>query len=341
VPRLKTALRTFLSLAAALLLLWGLAVWGDVSAATVAATLRRIPVGTWCTALAVHCGIYAARSLRFQMLMPAGERPSFGAVLAVSAAHNLAAYVLPARAGEATFVLYLKGSRGVSTGAGLASLVVSRMLDLATLSAALAIATAWLVGARGWTESPATSWFAVGLLALCAGLLFYASFAGKRLVGLAQRLVRLLGLGRSKLARRLIERSEHLGDTLQLVREAGGIPTAVLLSLVVWGGVFLFYAILAGGFGLPENIGFVEAAFGSSIAVMTNILPINSLAGFGTQEWGWAFGFGLLGVGRELAISTGVGVHLVQLANVCGLGLLGHLGMALWPKRPAAPRPSE
>ena len=50
-------------------------------------------------------------------------------MLAIGAAHNLASYVLPARSGEASLVLYLRGTCGVAPGAAVASLVVSRALD--------------------------------------------------------------------------------------------------------------------------------------------------------------------------------------------------------------------
>jgi hypothetical protein len=101
--------------------------------------------------------------------------------------------------------------------------------------------------------------------------------------------------------------------------------------VLVWCGIFCFYVILARGFGMPERIGLVETAFGSGLAIMTNVLPINALAGFGTQETGWVLGFGLLGIEGDAAFSTGVGVHLVQLVNVLLLGVLGHLGMGLLP----------
>ena len=84
------------------------------------------------------------------------------------------------------------------------------------------------------------------------------------------------------------------------------------------------------------EIGFAEAAFGSSVSVMTNVLPVNALAGFGTQETGWVLGFGLLGIDRELAFSTGVSVHLVQLAHVIAFGALGHLVMGFLRRAPAA-----
>jgi hypothetical protein len=34
-----------------------------------------------------------------------------------------------------------------------------------------------------------------------------------------------------------------------------------------------------------------------------------------------------------VAVATGVGLHLVQLAHVVALGLLGHAGMAVWARR--------
>ena len=83
--------------------------------------------------------------------------------------------------------------------------------------------------------------------------------------------------------------------------------------------------------------GDIEATFGSGLAVLTNMLPINGIAGFGTQEAGWVAGFAWLGVGRELALATGLGAHLVQLANACLFGLLGHLAMGL-ASRPAPER---
>ena len=80
------------------------------------------------------------------------------------------------------------------------------------------------------------------------------------------------------------------------------------------------------------------AALCSSWAMLANLLPINGFAGAGTQELGWVVGFRMLGVPEDLALSTGLGVHLVQLFNVVALGLLGHLAMALLPVRSQANR---
>ena len=117
-----------------------------------------------------------------------------------------------------------------------------------------------------------------------------------------------------------------------LTEVGGRLVSGVLLSLPLWLCVFLFYAILARGFGLSE-ISFAEAIFGSSLAVLSNLLPINGFAGFGTQDAGWVFGFTFLGVDRGLAIESALAFHLVYVFNIAALGLLGQAAMGVLPGR--------
>jgi uncharacterized protein (TIRG00374 family) len=332
----KPLLRILLSAAAAAALLALLAWWGNVGPGELAAVVRQLPAQTYLLALGVHASVYVARAARFQALIPPASRPSFASMLAASSAHNLAAYVLPAKTGEAALVVYLKAG-GVPMRAGLASLLVSRVLDLATLSGALACATAWLALGEHWHAPLWTGLTMAAAFALAAFFFFALSARGDRLVAAGQGLARLVRVDRTRFGRRLVERSGELGEALRDAGAGGRLRAAIPVSLAIWGGIFVFYAILAQGFGLPPRIGILEAAFGSSLAVLTNLLPINALAGFGTQETGWVVGFGLLGVPRDLSFATGFGVHVVQLANVCVLGLVGHLAMGILP----LPRPRK
>lgn len=330
---LKTALRIALSLAVAAVLLAVLMVWGEVRPRDVLETVRRLPLGTLGLAVGVHAGIYALRAWRFRVLVPPGARPGYGRALVVSAAHNLAAYVLPAKTGEAAFVVYLKTVAGVSGARGLASLVVSRILDLAVLCALLAAACARIAaGGAGTLGAPAVL---LAALAIFFGLLALRSHA---VVPVAERIARALRIDRTGLGTRLLARSREVGEALA---SAGGdrrVLGAGLLSVPIWLGVFLFYAVLARGMGLA-GVGLPELTFGSSVAVLFNLLPVNGLAGFGTQEAGWTFGFGLVGVDPDLALATGIGAHFVQLLDVCLFGVAGHLVMgALGTRRPAGER---
>jgi uncharacterized protein (TIRG00374 family) len=225
--------------------------------------------------------------------------------------------------------VYLRAHAAVPAASGTAALLVSRLLDLASLCLCMALATLHLV----WTRAELPRWlFALALLlCLTAGLLMFLSARSDVLVRAASWLARRLGAARSQLGHKLLARSEELGEALRRAPEGRVLWIAAAQSLLMWLGIFVFYGILARGMGMPRDLGLSEYAFGSSLAVLTNLLPINSFAGFGTQEGGWLVGFSLLGIPRDLALSTGLGVHLAQLASTVALGIVGHLAMGWLP----------
>ncbi|MBI1382846.1 MAG: hypothetical protein GC161_17370 [Planctomycetaceae bacterium] len=320
----STALRLCLSLLVAGLLLALLSHWGGVGLSDFRAALARLDGRTYALALLLHAGIYGLRSWRFALLLPREQRPGVSVTLAVSAAHNLASYVLPAKTGEVSLVLYLKTYGGVSASAGLASLLVSRLFDLAVLCA-------WVAGAVAWLGSDNTKLARLLPLVLPLGLLAIA------LAGLCMRphwlssssllLSRALRLSRYAIGRAVVVRLERLRLALRGTSGPGTQLACLGITAGQWALVFGFYAVLARGVGLPDSVGYGEAVFGSSLAVLFNLLPINGFAGFGTQELGWNIGFELLGVPRDLALASGLAVHLVQLANVVLFGLVAHLAL--------------
>jgi uncharacterized protein (TIRG00374 family) len=302
---------------------WGGADWREMSR-----RIASLPSSSFALALAIHTAIYVARSERFRVLLPAAERPARWPLLWVTSAHNLAVYALPAKTGEATLPVYLNSACGTRAAAGIASLVVSRLLDLASLCAIMSLATATLSSREAWT-APAWVAFALSAALFLASAGFFAlAVRGDRLVGPAEGFARALRFDRTVLGARLVHRADELREAL---REAGATERgkAAALSFVVWLLIFAFYVVLARGFGLPETVGAIEASFGASLAVAMNLLPINSFAGLGTQEAGWVFGFGLVGVQPDEALASGVGAHLVQIFDTLLFGALGHLAMGL------------
>lgn len=323
---LRPILRVLLSLLVAGILIVFLAIWGQVSGADVATAWHALSLRAYLVALAFHVLLYVLRAVRFWILIPPRQRPPLVSLLMVSSAHTMAATILPAKIGEATFIVYLRNTCGVSAAAGTASLVVSRLLDLATLTLGLSIATLVLGTAGAY---PQLGWLtSVGwLLAGGSLFLFALSARGDWLVEIASSLLHRVGLDRLERGRRILARTERVAHAL---RQAGGerrLVAATLVSLPIWLCVFLFCATLARGLGLPESVTLAEATFGSSLAILTSLIPLSAFASFGTLEAGWVLGFGALGIDPTLATATALGMHIVQLINVVGLGLLGHVGM--------------
>ena len=261
---LSSKLRFFLSLALAAVLLTLLVLWGDLDRATIEETWRLLTFEVYATATAIHVALYFLRGVRFRLLVPESERPALVPVLAVSASHNLAAFVLPAKTGEASLVLYLKKVCGVSGVSGLAALLVSRILDLAVLSGSVGVAC---LLAEPLEDSGATRWMRPlgGLLLLGSVAFFGLATRGDRLVAVYRAFARWTGFERTRLGEKFGARAVEVGDAL---RGAGTRwLSGALVSLPMWVLAYLFYAVLARGFGLPEAVTLAEAAFGSDVAL--------------------------------------------------------------------------
>ena len=322
---MRAALRVLLSLAVATALVVLLLEWTGTSAREVIATLRGIDASVYLTALGVQALIYPVRALRFAALMPAARRPPMARLLPVTAAHVLAANVLPAKVGEAALVLYLKRSADVPGAHGLALLLVSRVLDLATVAGGMALACLALGLSGAYAE---LDWLVpLGAALLVPTALFgYLAARGDKLVALATWGVRLVRLDRTKLGAKVLTFAEKLRTALGEV-ERGHLVRGALATIPVWLLVFGFYAVLARGLGM-DALSFPAAVFGASLAILSTLLPVNGFAGFGVQDAGWVAGFTALGVSAEVATSSGLAAHFVYLGNLCVFGLLGHAAMA-------------
>jgi uncharacterized protein (TIRG00374 family) len=329
----KLAARCALSFGLGLALLAALAHWSELHPREMLAELRSLPLTAFLLALAIHVGIYLLRTWRFLLLLPQAPPPAFAQAFTLGAAHNLATYVLPAKTGEAAWVVYLRIYAGVPSAVGLASLLVARLLDLAVLCSLLACACFAL---RAGGAYPQLAWLVPLGAALLAPAFGFALLSARSEVCLRAfaAVLGALRLRRLAIGQRLFARLDEVAHALREASRGARLVRAALLTVPQWLGIFAFYAVLARAMGLPAELGFAEASFGSSLAVLTNLLPINGLAGFGTQEAGWVLGFGALGVPRDQALATGVGVHLVQLADTLALGLLAHLAMGFMRKAP-------
>jgi uncharacterized protein (TIRG00374 family) len=329
---LKTTARIALSIGLAVALIISLMVWGGVSPKEALATIRKLPPEIYLLTLGFHMTLYCLRALRFNLLIPRQHRPSFKRALIVSSAHNMASYVLPAKTGEASLIVYLRLQCAVPSAVGLASLFVSRVLDGAMLCCGLSLACLWLAHTGRY---PALSWLgSAGMTLIAFGIGFiFLSVRGDLLVRLIAAALRFIKLHRWRLGEGLLRKANQLAQALRFASGSGRLSLAALVTVPVWLLIFLFYTVLARAMGLPEDMTFAESTLGASLAVMCNLLPVNGVAGIGTQELGWVTGFNkFLGVDESLALSTGIGCHLVQLFNVVSLGLLAHLFMGVMPR---------
>ena len=70
---------------------------------------------------------------------------------------------------------------------------------------------------------------------------------------------------------------------------------------------------------------FWTVLFASSFAIITTILPVQGIGGFGTMEGGWTIGLMAMGVTKGIAISSGFSYHIIVLFYIGILGCIGIL----------------
>ncbi len=208
--------------------------------------------------------------------------------------------------------------------------MVSRLLDAAVLACALSLACVWLAarGGHGNLEEIAT--FGAPL-ALVGVTLAAISIRGDLLVHLLSKSLRFARLHHWELGERLVEKITQIAHAMREASRGHRLGLSALLTVPVWFCIFGFYAMLARGMNIDaafeDPLSFAEAVFGSSLAVLANLLPVNGAAGVGTQELGWTTGFVLLGIDESRALTVGLAVHFVQLFNVVTVGFFCHMAM--------------
>jgi uncharacterized protein (TIRG00374 family) len=258
------------------------------------------------------------RALRYKWLIHSKDVP-FSDLFRISTFHNLSLMVLPSKLGELSYPYLLNKISGMSMTEGLASLIASRVYDFFLTLIFFLVAS---VSSHALLN---VNLFLVVLLSVSLiGLTFLAFFYmplllrwfSNALNGISQ----WIGLKNRTPIHWLQVKLHEMGEDFYAIRAKGTYLSVTLASLISWVMAFwMFYAFLR-GFGI--DISFMRAVFGSTIALITSALPVGGLGNWGTLEVGWAAGFLLVGLSKEKAIATGLGVHILIFITSALLGLI-------------------
>lgn len=312
---MSRSLRIGLSAVLALGLLAVVVLWGELSPQRIVDALCAIGLSTWTLSLLVQGALYLLRAERLKVLLP-HPIPARQTLSAISAAHTMWAYFLPARLGEASLPLFLKNHAAASASEGAATLLLVRVLDLLCL--ALAMSATCLTLAASGTMAEVTWLLPTGLLLLLPALLL--------LLLLAMRAAPIRCL------RRLLPKAPLAGlEQALLSVSPRALLRAAFWTLPLWIGVFAFWGILALGPGTLE-LSLIQATFAASLVVLSTLLPFNLFGGLGFQDLGFAFGLTLMGAPPGPAAEVAVATHLVYALNLALFGFLGQGFLAMRKK---------
>lgn len=267
--------------------------------------LRALETFKWpflLAALATLAVGYCARIIRWWVMLRAAGASASALQCAPAFLGSIALNnVLPLRLGDIVRALVFPASLGVSRTTATGSLVLERLIDLATL-------LVWLVlGIAFGSKVELPSWVqqgAIGLAILGFGGLFFVLVLARPLAFYLRRFAE----GRQGGALpRITQFAADLLDSMGAMSRPLVIVQLLVLSLIVWGGeTGVFYFVLA-GFGGPVDLS--GAAIVMAIATIATLVP--SSPGYVGPFHAAAFAAAsMLGGDPESAASFALLVHL-------------------------------
>ena len=272
------------------------------------------------------------RAMRYRSLLKADEGspvPGFTFMFFVTLARNMFVDMVPARIGEASYILMLNRSAHVPVSACLSTLFISVVLDVMALAVLLIVLVfASIITASQSGISLGHALLATSVLVFVAVLLIYMA------VPLSQWFFRMMEYTRIKVLQRLARFFIEVGMSIRRVqrRELLSLTMAQSIGIRVFkysGLYILFVAVTTASFPEFSSLPWwqVLPAFISAEAAAS--LPLPTFMSFGTYEGGGLLAFSMQGFAAADTLIVMFVIHLISQVVDYTLGGLGLLGFFL------------
>lgn len=330
---MRNALRLGIGAALAVLLLW-LATRGVDSAQLFSALTHARPLPLVALVI-LTVAMYGVRAMRWRLLLPALEKAAIFDLFAITKIGFMAGLFIP-RAGEVLRPYLASRRYGVPVSAGLASIVLERLMDLITVLSLLALYMFVLPRPAAERSDALMTTLRAG-----AGVAFLASLAGMAFLaalrtegGPARRLLDWsVGLLPAKLG---IQVRGLVSSFISGLDVFGSSPAQwarlIAESLLLWLVIALTIHLnsIAFGFDIPFHTTFLIIAF-LTVGVA---IPTPGMVGGFHASYTLAL-TAIYGVDQGKAVAAGLVLHALQNLPVLilGIGFLGREGLSFGAMR--------
>lgn len=295
----------------------------QINSSTLIETIGRINPIYLVIGFLLYIWIFVLRAMRMYIILE-GKVPMIS-LLTILFVHNMFNNLLPARTGELSYVYLLKEKAGLNINYGLSSLMIARIFDL------VGISFLFLLSIFVVKDLP---FFIAGVLMLVTLVLGLALiftvlllFYNRKFLNFLEKFVNKTKLDKIKYARIALEKSEETVENFKIIKSKKIIVVSVALSIAIWliASMITFLFLLE----MEVYISIWKIFIASAIMVITTILPVHSVGGFGTIEGTWTAIYVALGVSAQMAFVSGIGVHLIIVLYFLVLGAIGIVMMKL------------
>jgi len=296
----------------------------QIGLGVIVTTIRNIDIIYIVIGFFLYIIIHFFRALRFKLLL--NNRINHYNLFKIVCLHNMINNILPVRTGEFSYVYLTKKLHNIPATDGIANLMIVRIFD------SISVSVLFLISAIHFKDSfhviGRTIWIILIFLVIIIFTLIAIVFFGEAVNNAIIRIITLLGLKRFRMIKDLQIKIIEIIKNFEMIKRKGIVIQMGIISIIIWMLIYLIDYVLMKGMGINLNI--FEVIFGSTFSVLTTILPLQGICGFGTLETGWAIGFTLIGVSKEMAITSGFSVHIIAIFYTI---ILGSFGMLLLRKK--------
>ena len=315
-----------LGIAVSALFLWlafrGLS-WGDL---TRGAAQMSIPI--FVAACLLHPLRFWFTACRWQILLRPCGRISVRSLFPIVAVSFAANNVLPLRAGEAIRVIALQRQEGVPGSVGFSTIIVERVVDLATLLGLFAVAALIL------PIDPTLRSTANGLATMCgAGVVCVYLLLGFR-GRMAGRMNTLLERWPSAIGKRAAGMITRFVDGMAPLLSGRSVVKVLIYSFASWFVEGAIYCLVAMSFGV--HLSCAQTMLLMVCAALAVLVP-SSPGYVGVFEWVVAGTLVSFGVARVLALTAAVACHVALTVSITLLGLVFGLRFGYLRRRSVPP----
>lgn len=255
---------------------------------------------------------YLLRTLRFQALIYT-QRVPFGSLLGVISLYGMMNYLLPAKSGEASYLVLLNRRLHISLTESTTTLVAARFFDFAAIALVVPI-----ILIAFWQQLP--RWIIYASIIFCllvavvgVGTLWLLRSSSRERHGKRRP-------SNSRLAK-LYEIWRNLVNSFRAVGQHSQYAHIWLLTIGIWLCVYTNSYLIVLSMGYSVN--YLEMIVVSIIMVPLTLLPLQGFANLGTHEVGWVTALALFGYSKDVSLTIAVGSHVILLGSTLLLGLVG------------------
>ena len=278
-------------------------------------SVQAITIGFVC-----YCLLVLAKTLRFRTILRLDA--SVTQVYPILALHTFWGNFLPMRTGDISYVYLMQRRQNVEVTQGIASLMIASLIDLVLLVGLMAASAIPLLDKLS-SHFSRTILFLIPLL-IGIGLMsvmVLACIAPEMCKSMAMKCTRPLLRWEKRpltwILNNIIAVINHL-TVFRLNIHLLKVWVYSLLCLIIRFG-FQCYLVSEMGVDIP----LIEVLFALAFTNGFNLLPIQSVANFGTTEFPFAWLLNYFGTSLDISIATGISLHLLILLYCLPLGIFG------------------